>query len=103
MVLFIGEYKFQLSYLSYPANDLTRPYLVSFINADSGQITIRGEIFSMPDDHGVDVADIEHAGNLSFEHGFYGGAGVDVDGNSLVIMDDTLDIFMRAKGHGYST
>ena len=56
MVLFIGKYKFELAYLAYPSNDLARPDLISFINADSGQITIRCEIFSVTDDHRIDEA-----------------------------------------------
>ena len=100
MVLFIGKYKFELAYLAYPSNDLARPDLISFINADSGQITIRCEIFSVADDHRIDISDIEDAGNLSFKHGFYGSAGIDINGNPLVIMDNTFYIFVRTKGHG---
>ena len=103
MVLFIGKHKFQLCYLSNPADDLARSHLFPFTNADGGQITIRCKIFTVTDDHGIDIAHAEHAGYHTFEYRLDGRPGIDIDSDTLVIMDDTFYIFVRAIGHGHRT
>ena len=103
MVLLVREYELKLPDLTYTPNDLGRLHLVSFTNAYSGQITIRGEIFSMTDDDGIDIPDAENAGDNPLEYCFYGRAGIYIDRNPLVIMNDPLDIFVGAKGHGDRT
>jgi len=103
MVFFVGKHEFQLPDVPHPADDLAGTHLLTFTNANSGQITIRGEIFSVSNDHRIDVPNAEHAGNHALKHGLHGCARIDIDSDPLVVMDNSFNIFMGAKRHGYGT